>query len=162
MGHPGTDPLVAAQAMTMGDAGYSSNQIAPIIGLPGRTIRDIIARHGKWGELAEKPVFASLRQAQTQHLEAAGRALAAKAMIQCEDMLPKANAYQACLISSIMIDKSRLLAGEATQIVEVNTKLEATGLDQFCKLLSQALIVEEATDITPVSDNLGASLGASK
>ena len=72
-------------------------------------------------------------------LEATGRYLAAKAMIQLDNTLPYANAYQSCLIASIMIDKSRLLAGESTANVEVHIK--AVGeLDDLCSKLSNVLL----------------------
>lgn len=134
------DPLLAAQAMSLGDVGYNPRQAGSMVGLPGSTVREIVARHGRWGEVAERPVFVRLRAEQTKALEAAGRTLAAKALIQCEETLPKANAYQACLIASIMIDKSRLLAGESTENIAVNARVEFTGLDVIAEALSRSLI----------------------
>lgn len=148
------DVMKAAQADVLAGSGYNPSAIARATGLARSSVYDVLKRVGHWGEIAETPVFAKLRREQSVALESAGRALAAKAMVQCEDMLPKANAYQACLISSIMIDKSRLLAGEATQIVDVNTKLEVAGLDKFCAALSQALLADQAVDITPQTNTV--------
>jgi hypothetical protein len=56
-----TDPFKAATVMNLGDAGMSAPQAAALVGIPERTAREIIARHGRWGEVAERSVFAELR-----------------------------------------------------------------------------------------------------
>jgi membrane-bound ClpP family serine protease len=130
------DPIKAATAAAMADGGYGAAQIARATGLVPSSVRDIIHRHGHWGEIAESSVFALHRRQQSQALEAAGRVLAAQAMAQCAERLPDANAYQACLISSIMIDKTRLLAGESTANVSIANKVELSGLAELAGALS--------------------------
>ena len=59
--------------MKLGDAGMVASQAAALVGIPERTAREIIARHGRWGEVANRSVFAELRLQQkrilTQHLD---------------------------------------------------------------------------------------------
>src|SRR3990167_5985096 len=90
-----TDPLIAAQAMNMGDAGFSGSEVGRVLRIPDTTARDIINRHGRWGEVAERPVFIELRRQQKAHLEAASRALSAKCIMQAEQGLEKMSSYQA-------------------------------------------------------------------
>lgn len=129
----------AATADAMSEIGYSASQVGAAVGLHPRSVFDVLHRVGHWGKDAESSVFKRLRSEQTKALEAAGRVLAAQAMVQCAETLPKANAYQACLISSIMIDKSRLLAGESTQNIEVHTTVELSGLDSLAEALSRRI-----------------------
>jgi hypothetical protein len=48
----------------------SAAQAGALMGIPERTARDIIGRHGRWGEVADRPVFTELRLQQKAHLEA--------------------------------------------------------------------------------------------
>jgi len=142
MGHPGTDPIKAAQAMALGDVGYNTRQIAADIGIPQSTVRDIVKKHGRWGEIADKPVFAKLRSEQSQILEAAYRAGSAELFARAFDpaKLEKASTYQLVMSSAIAIDKARLLAGEATQHVAHAHVHEVKGLDALAARLGQALL----------------------
>ena len=139
------DPLIAATAQALGDAGWQGRGIARQLGIADSTIQDVITRHGRWGEMADAPMFVQLRATQQRHLESAGRALAAKAMIQTEIALPKASALQAATVAAIMIDKSRILAGEPTEI-HANLNLNAAvSIDKLCDILNQRLIEINAT-----------------
>src|SRR5688572_3693148 len=90
-----TDPVIAAQVMNLGDSGYTGSQVGRMLDIPDRTARQIIQRHGRWGEVAERPVFAELRRQQKAHLEAASRSLSAKCLMQAEAGLEKMSSYQA-------------------------------------------------------------------
>lgn len=152
-----TDPIKAAQAMELAEVGYPSTQISSMIGVPGQTIRDIIRKHGRWGEIAERPVFVKLREEQNKALEAAGRALAAKFWIHAEENIEKLSPYQAVIGGSILIDKAQLLAGLPTEITaSVNVHIEAK-TDELVEALGAALLLKqaepkEAIDVTPKSD----------
>jgi predicted transcriptional regulator len=152
------DPVKAAAAMELGDLGYPSTQIAPIVGLNDRSIRDIINRHGRWGELADTPVFAKLRREQNQNLESAYRAAAAESLALAfnPDKLIKASYYQLVIGSSIALDKARLLAGESTENVIVVHRHEASVLDRLAERLGQRLLANnvsrETIEVKPEQD----------
>ena len=155
-----TDPIKAAAAMNFGDAGMSSNQIAPLVGIASRTVREIVSRHGRWGEIAERPVFAQLRHEQKAHLEAASRLVSAKALARVDETIENASAYQAAGIYGLLRTHERLDAGEPTEITaSVNVNIEQR-VDGLVEALGQALLLKQAEppaiDVTP-----GATLGAS-
>ena len=134
-----TDPQIAAQAMALADAGLPPGVIGKTLGKARQTISDIINLHGCWGKIAEKPVFSAWRHAQQQILEASSRQIAAEALEQTQTALPKASALQAATVFAIMIDKSRLLAGESTQIVDVSITM--AGHDTLADALANAIDV---------------------
>jgi hypothetical protein len=145
-----TDPIKALTVMNLGDAGMSGSQAAAAVGIPERTAREIIARHGRWGEIAERSVFAELRHKQKAHLEATSRYLSSECLVQLAKTLDKASAYQAAGIYGLLRTDERLDAGESTQNIEVHTKHEIEGLDKLSDLLSQRLIsTEKPADVTP-------------
>ena len=143
-----TDPSKAAEALNLGRAGYSSGQIEQMTGIPGRTIRDIVSGHGRWGAtMQDNPVFAELRREQNTVLEAAFRAAAAQSLAEAyrQEKLDKASHYQLVIAASIAIDKARLLAGEAGQIVEHQISRAAlTDEDDLLARLAASII-----DVTP-------------
>ncbi len=138
--------------MNLGDAGMSATQAGALMGIPERTARDIIARHGRWGEIAERSAFAELRHQQKAHLEATSRYLSSECLVQLAKTLDKASAYQAAGIYGLLRTHERLDAGESTSNVEVHTKLEVEGLDKLCEMLSQSLIERQkpVIDVTPL------------
>lgn len=154
------DMMKAAQADALAAVGYNPAAVGRATGLHPSSVRDVLHRVGHWGEVAQTPVFKRLRSEQSIALESAGRVLAAKAMLQCEETLPKANAYQSCLIASIMIDKSRLLAGESTENISVHNTVEIHGLDQLADALSRRLITSstESNSNIPQSNQASADL----
>jgi hypothetical protein len=91
------------------------------VGIPERTAREIIARQGRWGEVAERSVFAEVRLKQKVHLEAASRMLSSKCLVQLEDTLGNASAYQAAVIDGLLRTHERLDAGEATQNIAIHS-----------------------------------------
>ena len=130
--------------MNLGDAGMSAAQAGALVGIPERTARDIIARHGRWGEVADRPVFAELRLQQKAHLEATSRYLSSECLIQLAKTLDKASAYQAAGIYGLLRNHERLDAGEATSNVELHlhSKLDILALDKLGEMLSQRLIAD--------------------
>ena len=150
MGAPAIDPIKAAQAVTLAELGYNSPAISRETGINQRTVRDILAKHEKWGELAESSVFASLRREQNRALEAAARSFAAQSWAKAAEKMDQASYYQLVTGGAILIDKARLLAGESTANVEIHHKHEVTGLDNLCSALSQVLIErQQSTNVSP-------------
>ena len=139
------DPVIAAQVMELGDAGYTGRVIAERTGVSPNTVRDIVARHGRWGEIAERSVFAELRQQQKAILHTATLAVCAKALVRVDETIDNASAYQAAGIYGLLRTHDRLDAGEATQNVEIHTKLEVEGLDKLSDLLSQRLLSNDVS-----------------
>ena len=141
------DPLLAAQAIVMSEAGYQGSQIHRTLGIGYASINEIVNRHGRWGDLPEEPVFRKLRSEQQRTLEAAARAMCAKALVQTEAALPKASALQAATVFAICVDKSRIFAGEPTEI-HANLNLNAAvSLDKLASILGQRLV--ETNDDKP-------------
>jgi hypothetical protein len=142
------DPKLAAQVMNMAEAGYQGQRISEAVGLPASSVSDIIARHGRWGDIADKPVFEALRRQQNQTLEAAFRAGAGQLLARAfdEDKLAKAGTYQLVVASGIAIDKARLLAGESTQNVSIHATHEVAALDKLCEMLGQALMTNDVIE----------------
>ena len=132
--------------MNLAEAGYSGQEIARNTGLNNRSVYDVLHRHGRWGEVAEKPVFIRLRAEQNQHLEAAFRSAAAEFLVRSmeEDKLAKASTYQLVIASSIAIDKARLLAGESTENVAHLHLHEIPALDRLAEKLGQTLLQRQS------------------
>ena len=145
------DPVKAVTAMTLAEAGYNAPAIAKSIGLAERTVYDVLNRHDKWGEIAERPVFAELRKQQNLALEAAARQFAAQSWAKAAEKMDQASYYQLVTGGAILIDKARLLGGESTQNIELHAKHEISGIDQLCSALSQVLI--ERQQSTSISSN---------
>lgn len=126
-GAPSIDPAKAAEVYNLHAAGYSGNDIARRTGVTRPSVQDILAKHGHWGVIADKPVFIKLRLEQNKALEAAFRAGSAELLGRAfdEDKLKKASTYQLVIASSIALDKSRLLAGESTENIAVHHESEA-------------------------------------
>ena len=144
-----TDFPTAALAMSYGDAGYSSSKISELTGLPGRTVRDICARHDKWGDLEENsPVFAKVRHEQNKTLESAFRTGAATALTEAfkPEKLEKAQFYQLVIGAGILTDKARLLAGESTSITE-HVNVNKVTLADKDEVLSR--VMASMVDVTP-------------
>jgi hypothetical protein len=132
------NPVKAIEAMTLADTGMTPSQIAPIVNMPESTIDGIIKKHGRWGEIADAPVFKALRVQQQQVMESAYRAGAAKLFARAfdESKLEKASTYQLVIASGIATDKARLLAGESTENVSQIAKVEVSGLADLASSLA--------------------------
>ena len=148
---PATDYNKAALAMNLGDAGASSTQVAAQVGISQRAAWDIINRQGRWGEVAERSVFAKLRSEQNQVLEAVARSMAIDSWTDAYAKKDKASYYQLVVGGSILLDKARLLAGEPTQIIE-NTINPATvsALEKLASVIELAKRERQARDITEI------------
>ncbi len=70
--------------------------------------------------------------------------LSSKCLIQLEDKLEKASAYQAAGIYGLLRTHERLDAGEATQNIEIHSHNDVAGLDRLCEMLSQSLAQQPA------------------
>jgi hypothetical protein len=138
------DPIKAAQAMELGDMGYSQIVVAERTGLNPSTVSDIVGRYGRWGEVANRPVFLELRAQQKAILHAGTLALSARALVQVEKTIDKASAYQAAGIYGLLRTHDRLDAGESTQNVSIHSTLDLVSLDKLSEMLGQALM---STDV---------------
>ena len=139
---PSIDPVKAAMAYNLAEAVFAKNEIARRTTISEASVRDILNKHGRWGVVAEKPVFAKLRAEQKLVLEASYRTSAAKFLERSmeEAKLEKASTYQLVIASSIALDKSQLLAGEPTEITASVNIHAIQGLDRLASILSQALM----------------------
>ena len=141
----------AAEAKALADIGYQGTQIAEAIGLPVRTVDDIINGRGSWGDIiANDQAFKTYRTDAKRKMQAASIKLSQKALQQIENRLDKASAPQAAMVYGILRDKERLDAGEPTEIVVSHTRLEIAALDELAQALSQTLLQpKEEIDVTP-------------
>lgn len=144
----GVDPVIAAQALALSDMGYTRSEVARKVGIPTATAHDILHLHGRWGEIAERPVFIKLRQEQKAHLEATSRLLSAKCLIQVDKTIDKASAYQAAGIYGLLRTHERLDAGEPTSISFIDDRRSGESLEALAAALSQ--MVAQAPNQTTV------------
>ena len=141
------DPVIAHQAMALAEAGVKANAIARLTGLAPSTVSGIIHGHNRWGEISDSPVAGALRSEQQKILESGYRASSALLLERAldPDKLDKASTYQLMIASKISLDASRLLAGQSTENISIQSKVELSGLDQLCAALSQTLVLADQT-----------------
>ena len=141
----------AAQAKALAEIGYQGTQIADAIGLPVRTVDDIINGRNGWREIiANDQAFKQYRTQAKRQMQAASINLSQKALQQIENRIDKASAPQAAMVYGILRDKERLDAGEPTEIVALHTRQEIDGLDALAAILGQTLLQRgKEIDVTP-------------
>lgn len=138
---PDLVPLeLAAAASALHEYDGNAARVGRQLGMPQRTVYDIVHGYGRWSEVATDASFAALRLEQKRILQAASARNMSKAMVQIENTLDKCSAPQAAMVYGILFDKDRLMAGESTQNVGVRTTNEVLNLDQLAKSLSQELV----------------------
>jgi hypothetical protein len=148
-----TDPLIAAQAMALSDMGYGSTAVGQMLDIAQQTAYGIIKGHGRWGEVAERPLFSKLRFEQKQHLEATSRMLSAKCLIQVDKKIELASAYQAAGIYGLLRTHERLDAGEPTQITASLNVNAVASLDKLAAMFSQRLVEDNnVSNLTNVGE----------
>jgi len=122
-GHQRTSIPTAARAVAMYQAGIPVRDISEETGLPKRTIYKILSGDHKWEEILRNDErYKQYKDATTRGMEVNCWELAKKSFIHAEEKLPEASYAQGVFGGAILIDKARLLAGEATVIHEVLTK----------------------------------------
>jgi transposase len=142
--------LAAAAVELVEGAGYSQRKAGAMVGLSGVTVHDIVHRHGHWGEVAESALFKQYRNEQKATLEAASRAISAKCLIQVEEKLDKASAYQAAGIYGLLRTHERLDAGEPTSISASLNIQAVASLDKLAAMFGARLVEEQKTiDVSP-------------
>ena len=141
----------AAQAKALADIGYQGTQIADAVGLPARTVDDIINGRNGWREIiANDQAFKQYRTDAKRKMQAASIKLSQKALQQIENRIDKASAPQAAMVYGILRDKERLDAGEPTEITAVYSHAQIQGLDKLSQLLSSTLLPSgNMIDVTP-------------
>jgi predicted transcriptional regulator len=140
------DPVKAMTVLNLVDTGMTGSKAAEMVGISESAASQIIRGHGRWGEVAERSVFVALRQQQKAHLQAASIVVAAKALIQVENTIDKASAYQAAGIYGLLRANDRLDAGESTQNIAVHTTLDLVSLDKLSEMLGQALMTNDVIE----------------
>lgn len=131
---------IAARAAALGDLGYPSTQVATMTGLSQRCVYNIIHGIKHWGTVAAKPTFIKQRLEQKQVLQAASLAVSARALVQVEEQIHKASAYQAAGIYGLLRTHERLDAGESIANLSVHTEVDLKGIDMIAELLAQSLL----------------------
>jgi len=122
-GHQRTDLATAARAVAMYQAGIPVRVISEETGLSKSTIYNVLSGDHKWEEILRNDErYKKYKDATTRGLEVNCWELAKKSFIHAEEKLPEASYAQGVFGGAILIDKARLLAGEATEIHEVFTK----------------------------------------
>jgi hypothetical protein len=148
-----TDILTAAKVSALAELGYSAPQIEALTGVNARTAWGILNNEASWGEIKESPVFKANRLKQKEALEAASRVVAAKALVQVEQKIESASAYQAAGIYGLLRTHERLDAGEPTQITASVNLHTVASMDKLAAMLGQALVETEPKDVTPSDDD---------
>lgn len=135
----------------LANIGYQGTQIANAMGLPTRTVDDIINGRNGWGEIiANNEAFRQYRTDAKRKMQAASIKLSEKALQQIDNKLDKTSAAQAAMIYGILRDKERLDAGEPTEITASYTRHEVSGVDALAQALSTALLEnQKEIDVTP-------------
>ena len=154
-----TSTAQAAEAKALADLGHQGTQIADAMGLPVRTVDDIINGRNGWGEIiANNEAFRKYRTDAKRKMQAASTELAQKALQQIENKLDKASAPQAAMVYGILRDKERLDAGEPTEIIVSYTRHQISGVDALAQALSTALLqTSKEVDVTPAISETGKS-----
>ena len=134
-----TDPIKAATVQAYAEIGFPATQIVKFVDIADRTARDIINCVGHWGKIADKPVFARLRAEQKAALQAATMQVAAKALVQVDETITKASAYQAAGIYGLLRTHERLDAGEPTENIAVAVNV-AVSVDDLSSKLAARLV----------------------
>ncbi len=139
-GHQRTDLATAARAVAMYQAGIPVREISKETDLSKRTIYNILSGEHNWDEIIRNDERYKLyKDATTRGLEVNCWELAKKSFIHAEEKLPEASYAQGGFGGATLIDKARLLAGEATEIHEVFTKEKWDRLNSDRAMLLQEI-----------------------
>lgn len=161
-GRQRTSLPTAARAAAMYQAGIPVRVISEETGLSRRTVYAILSGEHNWDEIIRNDERYKLyKDSTTRGLEVNCWELAKKSFIHAEEKLPEASYAQGVFGGAILVDKARLLAGEATVIHEVITKEKwdrlqsdrARYLQEIERRISVAK-AEEATIVVEVEKRL--------
>lgn len=112
-----TDLEKAALAGALSDSGLNRYQIARQVGIPRRTVVDILLGRNDWDKLTSDPSFRAHRLALKRKHQLANLDLQSQLLGQIERKVEDMTAYQAAGSYGILFDKERLMAGESTENV---------------------------------------------
>jgi len=122
----------AAKAAALYDAGIPVGQVSEETGLSKRTVYSIVSGEHKWREILESDErFKQYKEETTRALQLHSWELAKKSFIHAEKKLPEASYAQGVFGGAILVDKARLLAGEATEIHHVVSREEFQSLEDL-------------------------------
>ena len=130
----------AAKAAAMYEAGIPVREISEETDLSKRTIYNILSGEYKWREILDNDErYKEYKRATTRGMEVNCWELAKKSFIHAEEKLPDASYAQGVFGGAILVDKARLLAGEATEIHEVITREKLESLEDLNEKLQKAV-----------------------
>jgi len=139
-GRQRTDLATAARAVGMYQAGIPVRDISKETGLSKSTIYNVLSGEYSWKEIQQNDErYKQYKDATTRGLEVNCWELAKKSFIHAEEKLPDASYAQGVFGGAILVDKARLLAGEATEIHEVITKEKLESLEDLNERLQKAV-----------------------
>jgi len=131
-GRQRTSLPTAAKAAALYDAGIPVSDISDETGLPVRTIYGILSGEHKWREILDNDErFKQYKEETVKALQVSSWELAKKSFIHAEKKLPEASYAQGVFGGAILVDKARLLAGEATEIHKIVTREEWSGMENL-------------------------------
>jgi len=127
-------------------------------GLAVRTIYNILSGDHKWREILDNDEkYKQYKDATTRGLEVNCWELAKKSFIHAEEKLPEASYAQGVFGGAILVDKARLLAGEATEIHEVFTKekwnSDTTALEMIHAELGRRIAAAKVIEVEKTPDS---------
>jgi len=150
----------AAKAAAMYEAGIPVGDISAETNLPVRTIYDILSGGHKWREILDNDErFKEYKEETVKALQVSSWELAKKSFIHAEKKLPEASYAQGVFGGAILVDKARLLAGEATEIHEVITREKVESLEALNERLQKAvanrILAAKVVEVEKVPDSDG-------
>ncbi len=138
---PDLVPLeLAAAASAVYERTGSQKATGELLGLPRRTVCDIINGYGRWGKIATDASFTALRQEQKRIFQAAIPSILGQALERIEEKIVDCSAPQATYVFGVLSDKLALLNGESTANIAVRDTREVLNLDDLARSLSQELV----------------------
>jgi len=111
---------------------------AEFLGMPRRTVGDIVNGYGRWCELATDSSFVALRHEQKRLFQAAIPSILGKALVNIEKKIVDASLGQSVYAFGVLSDKLALLNGESTNNVAIHGSI--SNLDDLANALRGELV----------------------
>ncbi len=146
-----TDPQKAAAVVAMSEGGYGPSAISRDLEIPRSTVRSILNGDDGWDRIHDQGWFQGYVATQRVALQAACTEIAKKGLKRVDETIDSATCGQAMWVTAVAIDKSRLLAGEATEIHEIVTREKWDNLNEQAWRIGKELIARaEAAKVIEV------------
>jgi len=134
-----------AQALVSYEHTGNAAQTARDLAMPESTVRSILSKRYRWGEVLADPFFGELRREQKKAFQVAALDLARKSLAKAEEKIDNASYLQLVTGYGILRDKERLDAGESTANISLHTTNDADDLDKVAARASRALLKRRTT-----------------